>query len=125
MIDSGFQMNLAKGNAIPSLYWEKTNEHGVAIEGTHLQLKGKFLYFPISIGGIKEVMHLNRLEDLKEYCIIGSPFLHKVSPIKFDEPNMIFTCTINGRRFSTSLYYSASFNYKNRVPQSNPSPSFA
>jgi len=33
-------MNLAKGNAIPSFYWEKTNEHGVAIEGTPIQLKG-------------------------------------------------------------------------------------
>ena len=38
---------------------------------------------------------------------------------------MIFTCTINGRRVSTSLYYSASFKCKNLVPQSNPTPSLA
>ena len=53
MIDLGCQMNLAKGNAIPSFYWERTNKHGVAIEGTHVQLKGRVPYFPISIGGIK------------------------------------------------------------------------
>ena len=83
---------------------KKTNEHGVAIEGTPVQLKGIVPYFSISISGIKEVFHLNRIDDLKEYCIIGSPFSHKVSPITDDEPNMIFTCTINGRRVSTSLY---------------------
>ena len=38
---------------------------------------------------------------------------------------MIFTCTINGRRVSTSLYYSASFKCKNLVPQSNPTPSLS
>ena len=104
------------------VYWEKTNERSVAIEGTLVQLKGRVPDFPISIRGIKEVLHLNRLDDLKEDCIIGSPFLHKVSPITVDEPNMIFTCTINGRRISTSLYYSASFKCKNLVPQSNPNP---
>ena len=70
-------------------------------------------------------MHLNKLDDLKEYCIISSPFLHKVNPITVDEPNMIFTCTINGRRVSTSLYYSSSFKCKNLVPQSNPTPNLA
>ena len=70
-------------------------------------------------------MHLNRLDDLKEDCIIGSHFLHKVNPITIDEPYMIFTCTINVRKVSTSLYYSASFKCKNRVPQSNPTPSLA
>ena len=33
---------------------------------------------------------------------------------------MIFTCTIHGKRVSTSLYYSTSIKCKNRVPQSNP-----
>lgn len=64
MIDSGYQMNLAKGNAIPSFYWKRTNEHGVAIEGTHVQLKGRVPDFPISISEIKEVLHLNRLDDM-------------------------------------------------------------
>ena len=52
-------MNLEKENAIPSFYWEKTNEHGVTIEGTPVQLKGRVPYFPISINGIKEVLHIN------------------------------------------------------------------
>ena len=125
MIDSGCQMNLEKGNVIPSFYWEKANEHDVDIEGTHVQLKGRVPDFPISIGGIKEVLHLNRLDDLKEDCIIGSPFLRKVSPITVDEPNMIFTCIINGRRVSTSLYYTTSFKCKNIVPQSTPTTSLA
>ena len=41
MIDSGCQMNTKKGNAIPYFYWEKSNEHGVAIQGTPVQLKGR------------------------------------------------------------------------------------
>ena len=44
-------MNLEKGNAIPSFYWEKTNEHGVAIEGNLVQLKGRVPDFPITISG--------------------------------------------------------------------------
>ena len=52
-------------------------------------------------------------------------FLHKVSPITVDETKMTFTCTINGRRIFTPLYYSAYFKCKNHVPQSNPSPSLA
>ena len=55
MIDSGSQMNLEKGNAIPCFYWKKTTEHGVAIKGTPVQLKGKVPEFPININGIKEV----------------------------------------------------------------------
>ena len=118
-------MNLAKGNAIPSFYWEKTNEHGVAIEGTPVQLKGRVPDLPISINGIKEVLHLNRLDDLKEDCIIGSPFLHKVNPITVDEPDMNFSCTINGKIVSTPLYHYASYKCKNLVPQSNPTLSLA
>ena len=103
----------------------KKNEHGVAIEETPVQLKGRVPDFPISIKGIKQVLHLNRLDDLKEDCIIGSPLLHKVISITVDEPNMIFTCTINGRRLSTSLYSSTSSKCKNLVPQSNPTTSLA
>ena len=70
-------------------------------------------------------MHINRLDDLKEDCIIGSAFLHKVGPITVDQPNMIFTFTINDIRVSTSLYYYASFKCKNFVPQYNPYLSLA
>ena len=118
-------MNMAKGNAIPYFYWEKSNEHGVAIEETPVQLKDRVPNFPISISGIIEAMHLNTLYDLKEDCIIGSDFMHKVGPITIDQPNMIFTFTINDIRVSTSLYYYASFKCKNFVPQSNPSLSLA
>ena len=41
MIDSGCQMNLEKGNAIPSFYQEEAKEHGVAIEGNLVQMKGR------------------------------------------------------------------------------------
>ena len=51
--------------------------------------------------------------------------MHKVSPITVDEPNMIFSCTINRRKVSTPLYYSASYKCKNLVPQSNPTLSLA
>ena len=118
-------MNTKKGNAIPYFYWEKENEHGVAIEGTPIQLKRRVPNFTISISRIIEFLHLNKLDDLKEYCIIGSPFLHKFSPIIVNEPNIIFTCTINGRRVSTYLYYSTSFKCKNLFPQSNPTPTLA
>ena len=37
MIDSGCQINLAKGNAIPQFYWENTAEMGIVIEGTPIQ----------------------------------------------------------------------------------------
>ena len=118
-------MNMEKGNAIPYFHWEKTNEHGVAIEGNPVQLKSRVPKFPISISGKIQVLHLSKLDDLKEDCRIGSPFLHKIIPITVDEPNMIFNCTINDRRVSSSLYYYASFKCKNFVPQSNPSLSLA
>ena len=51
--------------------------------------------------------------------------MHRVSPISIDENKMIFSCTITGRRVSTPLYYSASFNFQNLVHQPNPSPSLA
>ena len=46
-------MNLEKGNVIPSFYWEEAKEHGVAIEGTPIHMKGRVQDFPINIGGTK------------------------------------------------------------------------
>ena len=57
--------------------------------------------------------------------MIGSPFLHKVIPITVDEPNMNFSCTINGRRISNPLYYFSSYKHKKLVPQSNSTLSLA
>jgi len=51
MNDSGFQMNLDKRNDILPFYWEKTNERGIAIEGSPVNLLGKVANFPISIVG--------------------------------------------------------------------------
>ena len=73
-------MNLEKGNSIPYFYLEEEKEHGVNIEGTHVQLKGRVPGFPISIGDTKKVFHLNRLDNIKEDCIIGSTFLHRSFP---------------------------------------------
>ena len=52
MIDLGCQLNLAKRNAIPNFYWEKTLDMGLAIKGTPIQLLGKADRFPISFNGI-------------------------------------------------------------------------
>ena len=38
MINSSFQLNLARGPAIPPFYWEKSVDHGSAIEGTPVSL---------------------------------------------------------------------------------------
>ena len=54
-------------------------------------------------------------------CSYGS--LRKI--YSTNKPNMNFSCTINGRRVSTPLYYSASYKCKNLVPQSNPTLSLA
>ena len=73
MIDSSCQMNLVKGNSIQAFYSEKGKKNGVEIKGTLVQLKGRFINvgnwifigFPINIGGIKLVLHLKRLGDIK------------------------------------------------------------
>ena len=44
MIDSGFQLNLAKGSAIPLFYWENYADHGSTIEGTPVSLTSKVAY---------------------------------------------------------------------------------
>ena len=80
---------------------------------------------PINIGGTNEVLHLNRLDDFKEDCIIVSYFFRRVSPITIDETNIIFTCTINGRRVSTPLFYYASFKCKKSIHNPNPSLSLS
>ena len=41
MIDSGCQVNLARGSALPSYYWEKTIDGGTAINGAPIRLQAK------------------------------------------------------------------------------------
>ena len=84
------------------------------IEGTLIHIKGRVLGFLINITRTNEVLHLNKLDDIKEDFIIGLDFFHIVSPITFDEINMILTYTINGKIVST-LFYSASFKCNNSI----------
>ena len=84
MIDFGCQVNLAKVEAIPSFFWEKAPEHLVAIEGTPIKLLGRVLDFPVKIEGLHEVLSLNRFDNIKEDCILGSEFLNRVSPVTYD-----------------------------------------
>ena len=72
MIDSGCQLNLAKRNAIPNFYWEKTLDMGLAIEGTPVQLLGKENRFPVSFNGIKSELSLSKLDNMNDDCILGS-----------------------------------------------------
>ena len=53
MIDSGCQVNLAKGSALPSFYWEETANSGSEIEGTPVALTGKAELFPVQFGKVK------------------------------------------------------------------------
>ena len=72
MIDSGCQLNIAKGSASPLFYSEKSADHGSAIEGTPISLNGKVVDFPIHISNESEVLSLYRLDSIKEDCILGS-----------------------------------------------------
>ena len=62
----------------------------MVIEGTPVQLLGRVPDFLIKIGGLQEVLPMNRLDTIKEYCIIGSEFLDRVIPITFDKHNLLF-----------------------------------
>ena len=49
MLDFGCQVNLAKGSALPSFYWENTIDCGTTIEGTPVPLTTKEENFPIKL----------------------------------------------------------------------------
>ena len=49
MLDSGCQVNLAKGSALPSFYWENTTNRGPTIEGTPVPRAAKAGNFPIKL----------------------------------------------------------------------------
>ena len=95
MIDSGCQLNLSKGSTIPLFYWEKSADHGSAIEGTPVSLTGKVENFPIQISDKFEVLSLYRLDSIKEDYILGSEFLLRGSPFSVDKLKMLFSCTVN------------------------------
>ena len=96
MIDSGCQLNLARGLVILLFYWEKSADHGSAIEGTPVSLTGKVENFPIQISNKSKVLSLYRLDSIKEdYILNGSKFLLRVSPFSVDKLKMLFSCTVN------------------------------
>ena len=92
MLDSSCQVNLAKGSALPSFYWENTKDHGTTIEGTPDPLAAKAENFPIKINKNSDAVTWYRLDDIKEDCILGLEFLARVSPFYFDIHKILFSC---------------------------------
>ena len=75
-IDSGCQVNLAKGSALPFYYWEKTFGSGTAIHGTPVPIRGKAEIVPVVFGKAQSKLTFYRLDELKDDCLLGSDFLH-------------------------------------------------
>ena len=108
MIDSGCQVSLAKTLELPSYYWQETKDSGSAIEGTSVTLTAKAELFPVQFGKIKGCVTLYRLDSISEDCILGSEFLHKVSPYLVDHKKMKFTCILNGRSVTLPISFQGS-----------------
>ena len=117
MIDSGCQLNLSKGSAIPLFCWEKSAHHGSAIEGTPVSMTGKVADFPIYISNESEFLSLYRLDSIKEDCILGSEFLLRVSPFSVDNIKMLFSCTVNNQIVVCSLSFESQSKCKVVVPE--------
>ena len=105
MIDSGCQVNLARGSALPSFYWENTTDGGIAINGTPVPLQAKFELFPVNFNGIPDKLTVYRMEDLSEDCVLGVEFLHRVNPYLVDHTKMKFTCVLNGQPVSLPISF--------------------
>ena len=95
MLDSGCQVNLAKGLALPLLYWENTTDRGTTIEGTQVPLVAKVEKFPMKFNETTDAVTWYKLDNIKEDCILGSEFLDRVSPFSFDKKKMLFSCVIS------------------------------
>ena len=105
MIDSRCQVNLAKGSALPHFYWENTSDKGSAIEGTPVPLKAKSEKFPVQFKGVNDQLTLYRLDDISDDCILGSKFLHRVSPCSVDTKKMTFSCIINHQSVELPIFF--------------------
>ena len=66
MIDSGCQVNLARGSALPSFYWENTTDGGTTINGTPVPLQAKAELFPVNFNGLPDKLTVYRMDDLSE-----------------------------------------------------------
>jgi len=60
--------------------------------------------FTTKIQGHFLPVSLNRLDKIKEGCILGSKFFAKENPICIDTEKKMFRCTINGRIISCPLF---------------------
>ena len=108
MIDSGFQVSLAKNLVLPSYYWQETPDSGSTIEGTPIPLTVKEELFPVQYGKVKDSLTLYILDTISEDCILGSDFLHKVSPYLVDHKKMTFTCMLNGKFVTLPISFQGS-----------------
>ena len=108
MLDSGYQLNLEKGSALPSFYWENTTNLGTAIEGTPVPLVAKAENFPMKFNETSDVVTWYKLDDIKEDYILGSEFLARVSPFSFDIQKMLFSCVINNCTVKLPISFSSS-----------------
>ena len=106
-IDSGCQVNLAKGSALPFYYWEKTFGSGTAIHGTPVPIRGKAEIVPVIFGKSQSKLTFYRLDELKDDCLLGSDFLHQVSPYTLDHDEMTFTCYVNKKRIVLPLSFTS------------------
>ena len=125
MIDSGCQLNIAIGSAIPLYYWEKLADHGSTIEGTLVSLTSKVEYFPIQISNKSKFLPLYRLDSIKEDCILGSEFLLRVSPFSVDKTKMLFSCTVNNQLVTCPLSFESKIKFKVVVSEPVTKPKVA
>ena len=107
ILDSGCQVNLAKGSALPHFYWESTSYCGSAIQGTPVPLVAKSENFPIKLKGTSDTLTLYKLDDINEDCILGSEFLSRVSLISIDTKKMIFSCVINDCKIELPIFFNS------------------
>ena len=71
-LDFGCQVNLARGSALPSFYWENTSGGGTVINGNHVPLETKEELFPVNFNGVSDKLTVYRLDNLSEDCVLGS-----------------------------------------------------
>ena len=59
---------------------------------------------------MQEILPLNKLDSIKEDCIIGSEFLDRARLVTFDKHKMLFKCTINCRIVYGQMSFEAILN---------------
>ena len=108
MIDLGCQVNLARGSTLPHFYWEKISTQGVAIEGTIVPITAKAELFPVQFNKVSDKLTLYRLDDISDDCVLGSEFLHRVSPFAVDTKKITFSCIFNNQTVTLPISFQSS-----------------